>query len=317
MIERKRARQLVTTSVQRGYLPSCFMCALGTCMIMGILMYVALLIYIVQANVLPDDDLIYQLNFHNRSSAKPCQQSAFLVLVINSYPTHVERRNAIRRSWGDGSEYVKRINHPYAWRILFVIGRTGKPENDRQIEEESQMHGDLILGEFIDCMKNLTYKTLLGMQWAHRNCHPRFFFKGDDDIFVNAPLLFDTVREFALTRYDEDIWICRSSHSLLARMVVRDRRNKYFVSYEDYPADHFPKFCSGFAYLMSGSVVKKLLLAVKSVRVIHSVDDVYVAILGRQYNVVPQHDNSEYIFLHMLISTIIMYALRYDIRRLL
>ncbi|EDV23573.1 uncharacterized protein TRIADDRAFT_16005, partial [Trichoplax adhaerens] len=215
-------------------------------------------------------------------------QPAFVLLVINSYPTHFERRNAIRRSWGDGKEYINRINHPYAWRTLFVIGRTGDPEKDKKIEEESHMYGDLVLGEFIDCMKNLTYKTLLGMQWAHRNCQPKFFFKGDDDIFVNAPLLFDAIREFALTRYDEDVWICRSSHSLLARMVVRDRRNKYFVSYEDYPADHFPKFCSGFAYVMSGSVVKKLLLAIKSVRVISSVDDVYVAILGRQFNVIPQ-----------------------------
>ena len=311
MVVRKRARRLVTTSVHRGYLPSCFMCALGICMVMGILMYVALLVYIVQANVLPDDDLIYQLNFHNRSSAQPCQQSAFLVLVINSYPTHLERRNGIRRSWGDGKEYIDRINHPYAWRILFVIGRTGNVEKDKKIEEESHMYGDLILGEFIDCMKNLTYKTLLGMQWAHRNCNPRFFFKGDDDIFVNAPLLFDTVREFALTRYNEDIWICRSSHSLLARMVVRDRRNKYFVSYEDYPADHFPKFCSGFAYLMSGSVVKKLLSAVKSVRVIHSVDDVYVAILGRQYNVVPQHDNSKYILFWMYLQVSTVHTIQY------
>ena len=226
--------------------------------------------------------------FSNRPSAKGCKTRAFVLMVINSNPQNIERRNAIRKTWGDGTDYNTLLNTTYAWRTVFIIGRKGSEDINRKIEEESIKYGDLVLGDFIDNMKNLTFKTLLGMRWASSFCKPLFLYKGDDDVFVNAPRLFQYLTKLANGNATK-LWLGRGNFKPGERIPIRDKKHKYFVSYQDFNETLFPAFCSGFSYVFSYDVLRDMLLVVKHFKKLDTIDDIYISLLARKIGVKPTH----------------------------
>ncbi|EDV29553.1 uncharacterized protein TRIADDRAFT_20138 [Trichoplax adhaerens] len=228
--------------------------------------------------------------YGNRTSAKPCRLKAFVLMMINSKPQHFHRRRAIRKTWGDSSFFSRRCNHPYALRVLFVVGRTDNSTLDDLIEQESTKNGDMILADFIDNMKNLTEKTILSMAWSLKYCDPVYVYKGDDDVFVNTFYLFQFLQSYANVGRAKRFWVGRVNPSLLVRRVERNNSSKYYVPYEDYQDKYFPIFPSGFSYVMSGDVVRGLLKFGPKTMKLKTVDDVYVAILGKQFGLTPRND---------------------------
>ncbi|EDV26765.1 uncharacterized protein TRIADDRAFT_15221, partial [Trichoplax adhaerens] len=223
-------------------------------------------------------------------------KDAFVLLVINSKPNNIFRRNGIRKSWGDGSTQIKQMNHPYAWRTIFVIGRSTDAYINLTVENEAKRYGDILIGQFIDHFKNLTEKTILGMYWAATYCRPQYYYKGDDDVFVNQANLFHYLiqRNRQLSRRPDlqlapTLWAGNVGEK--NRDVVRQNTSKYYVSYKDYSRSIYPKYCSGFAYIMSANVLKGMLHAVQYKRKIQSIDDVFIGMLGQQIGLVPTHDH--------------------------
>lgn len=52
--------------------------------------------------------------------------------------------------------------------------------------EENAEHADLLVGDFEDTYLNLTYKTVLGLEWAQRYCgRAAYILKHDDDTIVD------------------------------------------------------------------------------------------------------------------------------------
>lgn len=237
---------------------------------------------------LTEDISIYQYDA-KKPNAKICEAPAFLLLVINSKPNHHDRRMAIRSSWGNGSDYIRRTKHPVAWRTVFVVGKSGKEAVDKKVREEGEEHGDLVFGDFQDNLKSLTDKTVLGMRWAYYFCRPKFYFKGDDDVFINAPRLFELILQ--LERYfPTKMWICRAHIEEESRYAIRDRRSKYAISRREYSKNIFPQFCSGYAYVLTSDVLEGMLSKVKSTRIIKVLDDVYVGMLADKMGILPKHD---------------------------
>lgn len=231
--------------------------------------------------------LIY---YGNRSSAKPCRFKAFVLMMINSKPQHFHRRRAIRKTWADTSFFTSKCKHPYALRVLFVVGLTGNSTMDNLIEKESIRNDDMVLADFIDNMKNLTEKTVLSMAWSIKYCDPVFVYKGDDDVFVNTFYLFQYLQSYANAGRTKKFWVGRVNPSLLVRRVVRSNSSKYYVPYEDYSNKYFPVFPSGFSYVMSGDVVRGLLKFVPTTKKLKTVDDAYVALLGRKFGITARND---------------------------
>ncbi|EDV20253.1 uncharacterized protein TRIADDRAFT_4506, partial [Trichoplax adhaerens] len=214
--------------------------------------------------------------FSGRPSAKPCEMRAFILLMINSKPSHAKRRIGIRKTWGDNTELNAKAKHQYAWRTLFVVGYSTNSRLNKEVEKESAKYGDMILGNFIDHMQNLTEKSIMSMAWANRFCKPIYMYKGDDDVFVNVNLLFNFMQGQARNNRVTRFWIGRVDGSTLARRVVRKKNHKYYVSKDDYPHKLFPRFCSGFAYVMSGDVIATFLKHVPTTKKLKTVDDAYI-----------------------------------------
>lgn len=236
-------------------------------------------------------------HFSGRPSARPCEMRPFILLMINSKPSHIKRRMGIRKTWGNGTEVNAKANHPHAWRTIFVIGNSNDAKLNQQTEQESMQYGDMILGNFIDNMQNLTEKSIMSMAWANRFCKPIYMYKGDDDVFVNLNLLYNFMQTQARSNRLTRFWIGRVDGSTLARRVVRKKNHKYYVSEKDYPQKLFPRFCSGFAYIMSGDVITAFLNQVPKTKKLKTVDDAYIAILGKKAGLVPRNDIRFHLFI--------------------
>ena len=72
--------------------------------------------------------------------------------------------------------------------VGFVVGLQDNRTVQAQIELESNVYHDIIQGDFIDRYTNLTFKSLLAMNWTEKYCSKaKYFIKSDDDMVINFP----------------------------------------------------------------------------------------------------------------------------------
>lgn len=240
-----------------------------------------------------DIDQYLQANF----STTPCQGSIFLTFLINSAPNHIVRRNAIRQTWGNTSSIVSpsKINH--RWRVLFVVGKTQIEKVNNAVINEALLHNDIIILNLHENYKNLTQKTLIGMDWIRRYCpKSEFYFKGDDDVFVNSYRLLQYLESVKTQIQYRNSMIGRVARN--NREPCRNKKGKYYVSYKDYPYMRFPPYCSGFAYVMPIKSLHTLLWYVSSVKKIPMLDDVYIGVLANYAGIRVIGNNKRFHFYH-------------------
>ena len=97
------------------------------------------------------------------------EKKPFLLILISSAPANVEKRQAIRETWGQRNP----INYVY-----FLVGMSKKHKAD--LEMENLHHNDLIQGNFVDTYKNLTYKHVMALKWVKDHCSSKTFFNLSD-----------------------------------------------------------------------------------------------------------------------------------------
>ncbi|NXH50422.1 B3GT5 galactosyltransferase, partial [Dicaeum eximium] len=63
------------------------------------------------------------------------------------------------------------------------------------LQEEDELHGDLLQQDFLDTYNNLTLKTLMGLEWVSRFCpNASYVMKADSDVFLNLEYLAGLLR---------------------------------------------------------------------------------------------------------------------------
>ncbi|XP_030630626.1 beta-1,3-galactosyltransferase 2 [Chanos chanos] len=207
-----------------------------------------------------------------------CQnRDPFLVLLITVEPQQVEARNAIRQTWGNESlvqdlELVR----------LFMLGlKWGNHEQvhslQRQIQQESHRHHDIIQQEFMDTYHNLTLKTLMGMHWVATHCpNARYVMKTDSDMFVNTENLIQMLLKPSVTPRQNYF----TGYLMKDEAPKRNKDSKWYMSPELYPSERYPVFCSGTGYVFSGDMAQKIHEASLSIQRLH-LEDVYVGAIPR------------------------------------
>ncbi|KAG3279950.1 UDP-GlcNAc:betaGal beta-1,3-N-acetylglucosaminyltransferase 3, partial [Ictidomys tridecemlineatus] len=90
-------------------------------------------------------------------SPDKCAQPVFLLLAIKSSPSNYERRELVRRTWGQ-----ERQVRGAQLRRLFLVGSAGHRHEARKVnrllELEARTHGDILQWDFHDSFFNLTLK---------------------------------------------------------------------------------------------------------------------------------------------------------------
>ena len=213
-----------------------------------------------------------------RADQKPpdCPRDLLVVILVTSAPWHSEQRDAIRSTWAQ-----KREDTDYPWQVVFLIGQPLELGLFPHIAQEQQDYGDILLGNYVDCYRNLTLKVMHGLWWAADNCGSRFVLKTDDDCFVNTYHLPRYLAEFNKVR--TGLYVGSVFH-LGRRHVIRDQRSKWYVSKEDFREQEYPPYASGIGYVLSHDVVWKLVDEAKDVPPV-PMEDTYVGILAREAGV--------------------------------
>ncbi|XP_069475142.1 beta-1,3-galactosyltransferase 2-like [Ambystoma mexicanum] len=204
----------------------------------------------------------------------------FLIWLVPSEPSLVQARQVIRQTWGNES-LVPGI------RIvrIFLLGITTQPESKLQqdIFEESRQYHDIVQHEYLDTYKNLTIKTLMGLNWVATFCpNTTYVMKADCDVFVNTEYLIHY-----LLKPDQPPRHMYFTGCLINAGPVRDSSSKWYIPPEIYPDRRYPTFCSGTGYVFSGDLAAKIFAVSFSVKKLH-LEDVYVALCLKALNVTPE-----------------------------
>jgi len=130
------------------------------------------------------------------------------VFLLGKYTQHSQSRGEVKRSSSDESDDLlshrgsqnslkSRSLHEHSFfksdpydSELYKADST-----DKLVRLESDLHNDIIQGNFDDTPRNLTYKHVMGYKWVQDHCPnpPKFVLKSDDDVFIEMYHLFNFV----------------------------------------------------------------------------------------------------------------------------
>ncbi|XP_052802570.1 beta-1,3-galactosyltransferase 1-like [Mya arenaria] len=207
-----------------------------------------------------------------------CNDNVTLLVFIVSASQNVLAREAIRSTWGTACSNSHRDA-----KCVFVVGRSRNESLNRYIWKESDVYRDILIVSSYDAYSNLTYKTMLALQWSTMNCNGKikFVMKTDDDMFVSVT---------SLTAYlnnapKQSIFIGKCWGPA---MPNRNKNSKWYVSLKQYNHTHYPVFCSGTGYVLSYDVAVSVVQISSTVPFLY-LEDVYVAICAHRQGIIPKN----------------------------
>lgn len=190
--------------------------------------------------------LTFKYVTHRARFCEPASNRTSVLIGVISGTHNFEARAAIRDTWGGTALKM-------GFDVVFLLGKTSDQELQRKVFAEHNSYGDIVQGDFVDCYRNLTYKTVMLMRWAREKCSDaNFVLKIDDDMLLG-------VWDFAvvvngLVGVKRSMWGNLNSDPRPNRYVSQ----KWYVSRQEYAPDTYPPFLSGTAYLISGDSIATL-----------------------------------------------------------
>ena len=222
--------------------------------------------------------------------------ASFLVLLIATEARKVEARNAIRQTWGNES-----VAPALGFIRLFMLGKNDGELGllqQRMLVAESQRHHDIIQQDFLDSYKNLTIKTLMGMNWVAMHCpQASYVMKTDSDVFVNTEYLIYKLLRPELKPKKNYF----TGNNMRGFAPNRNKNSKWYMPPELYPSEKYPTFCSGTGYVFSGDLARKIYQASLNIHHLH-LEDVYVGICLAKLKIEPTPPPNEFLFNHWRVS---------------
>ncbi|XP_039614536.1 beta-1,3-galactosyltransferase 5-like [Polypterus senegalus] len=214
------------------------------------------------------------MSLQNSNYKEPiCEKDIVLIILVTSAPWHLKQRNTIRNTWAK-----KQQDKKYPWQTFFLIGHPWADGISPEFVKEQELFGDILLGNYADCYRNLTLKVMHGLWWTLKDCEAQYILKTDDDCFVNSDRLVRFLVEHNTVRHDLYIG---SVFAPGKRQVIRDPESKWYVSKEDFLEDNYPPYASGIGYLLSLDAAYRILTAAQYIPVL-PVEDAYVGILANK-----------------------------------
>ncbi|XP_074653152.1 beta-1,3-galactosyltransferase 1-like [Tubulanus polymorphus] len=178
----------------------------------------------------------------SNKSAAICRGNPKTIVIVISSTDNYRQRRVIRSTWA--SKPTSDI------RFAFLLGLSADRLWDRFISLEMDTHGDVILFNMIDTYYGLTLKTGALVKWVRDNCRrAKNVIKIDDDMYLDAGQLTSALDAHA---HRKTYFMCRVFKT---PPVDRDRKSKYYVSKDVWPAPNFPTHCSGPGYAFTANLV--------------------------------------------------------------
>lgn len=191
------------------------------------------------------------------------------IVYVHSAPKNHKKRQMVRQTWG-----AKSVCKKYNMRVVFIMGLVKDKQVMNTVQLESNTYGDLVMEDFDDSYRNLTYKAIAGLKWVSKYCSDvKYVIKSDDDILIDMHALMDQLNSTQVKEYGtRNVLMC---NQWLRMKVIRDKTSKWYISKEEFPEDFFPPYCSGSVFIMTSDVVNRLYWASLQTKFFW-VDDFYV-----------------------------------------
>ncbi|XP_019358596.1 PREDICTED: UDP-GlcNAc:betaGal beta-1,3-N-acetylglucosaminyltransferase 7-like [Gavialis gangeticus] len=197
-----------------------------------------------------------------------CSGDVDLIIVVKSIIMQHDRREAIRKTWGEEKEMEgKKI------KTLFLLGMASKEKEQanyqKLLDYENFIYGDILQWDFLDSFFNLTLKEVHFLKWLNIYCdNVRYIFKGDDDVFV-SPRNF---LEFLKDQKQEDLLV---GDILYNARPIQKKENKYYIPNTLYNKSTYPPYVVGGGFIVDGPLAKKLHKASETLE-LYPIDDVFL-----------------------------------------
>ena len=185
-----------------------------------------------------------------------------MVVMVVSRPTNRQVRDVIRRTWLS----VSRNNTNLHVRHVFLLGVSDTPQE--LINAEQHKNNDIVQQNFVDSYKNLTLKTLMGLEWVVDFCsNAKFIFKVDEDVFVNIPKFL----EFSKTTNASNFVLGQC----MADFPMRGSKAYDYMPRWEFPDPVYPAHCKGPRYLVPLEAARAILKVTVDTPFLR-LEDVYV-----------------------------------------
>ncbi|XP_005185586.1 beta-1,3-galactosyltransferase 5 [Musca domestica] len=179
------------------------------------------------------------------------------IIIVTSYVGHDELRAAHRQAISQTKLAEMGMQRVF---LLASIPLREHFITQSQIFNEQQRFGDLLQGNFKEAYRNLSYKHVMGLEWAAQRCErAKFIIKIDDDIIYDV---------FHLKRYLdslelENLELTKSNEMLCGyvlddKPVIRNQANKWYVRPDEYHFNNFPSYLSGWLYVTNPRTALRL-----------------------------------------------------------
>ncbi|XP_067648134.1 beta-1,3-galactosyltransferase 1-like [Eurosta solidaginis] len=244
--------------------------------------------------------LIDLYNFTYIMNQFGCTPNIHALVLVPSAPNNHEKRKLIRQTWANFVELPLHKNS-IPFRVIFLLGLPETSDTQTELERENFEYDDIVQGSFVDSNKNMTYKHVMALKWFLTYCsNSQILIKVDDDVFLNTPQLMiylhnsmlhnelpkgtttlspittttntTTDASKVLFRQRRDVLICNRKNG---GRVSRSYRNKWRVTYDEYPKSTYPPHCPGYGIIYTPDIVKRLYQAAQRTKYFW-IDDVHI-----------------------------------------
>lgn len=233
------------------------------------------------SSLYPNSLKLFDLNFQYLINNDVCEDGIDInaVIIVTSYYGHTETRSAMRRAFSN--EELKK----FKLRRVFLLA-VGPQHRNYDVSYNAILHentrfSDLIQGNFREAYRNLTYKHIMGLNWATTYCsNAKYVIKMDDDIVFNMYKILDLIHNLKLPDKNP-----LAGYILNGMVPIREPANKWYVTKQEYQKNMYPPFVSGWFYITTPKVAGKLVHLSEQTPYFW-IDDVYVTgILAKQLKI--------------------------------
>ena len=200
------------------------------------------------------------------------QDTVDLLIMIRTVPGQLDRRMAIRETWGSNKNFpnIRMV-------VVFLIGMTKTEEEQQQIDAEDGVYGDILQENFAESYHNLHLKTVMAWKWATLNCpNACNVMVANDELIVDVYKLIPHLN--AQSKVEQNNFtLCVPS---FRARVFRDHE-KFGISKEIYAPNFWPTFCVGVGYMAPYSVIRNLYFMSRDTPMFMP-DDTWVGILAEK-----------------------------------
>ncbi|CAF0873864.1 unnamed protein product [Brachionus calyciflorus] len=157
------------------------------------------------------------------------------------------------------------------------MGSSDDEPFNQMIEYESQKHGDILQGNFLDQFKQTNFKSIAALTWLTTNCqNVKYYIKLKHDIEIN-PMKLDQYLKDSLTinPLKNNLLFCDFK---FRPKVDRDKESKFYVKFKEHQRYFYDyKYvCSENGYVLSNRLARNI-FKYSFYSELFWIDDVYIA----------------------------------------